>query len=98
MPPAADSSGTSRCAQWEHRFHRSFRTHAITTARPLTIHVEHTDIDGNTHITVFDRGIARLVAHEGDHLHGHLYLDRMKPGTEPISVEQYRGTGTNWTY
>ncbi|MGF6888071.1 peptide deformylase [Nocardia sp. GAS34] len=66
--------------------------------RPLTIHVEHTDLDGNTHITVFDRGIARLVAHEVDHLHGQLYLDHMKPGVEPISVEQYRGTGTNWTY
>ncbi|WP_194817998.1 peptide deformylase [Nocardia sp. XZ_19_385] len=66
--------------------------------RPLTIHVEHTDIDGNTRITVFDRGIARLVAHEVDHLHGQLYLDRLRPGVEPISVEQYRGTGTNWTY
>ena len=66
--------------------------------RPLTIHVEHTDIDGNTHITMFDRGIARQVAHEIDHLFGQLYLDHMKPGTEPISVEQYRGTGTNWTY
>lgn len=66
--------------------------------RPLTIHVEHTDIDGTTRITVFDRGLARLVAHEVDHLHGQLYLDHMKPGVEPISVEQYRGTGTNWTY
>ncbi len=66
--------------------------------RPLTIHVEHTDIDGNTRITVFERGVARLVAHEVDHLHGQLYLDHMRPGVEPISVEQYRGTGTNWAY
>ncbi|MEV0027885.1 peptide deformylase [Nocardia sp. NPDC050793] len=66
--------------------------------RPLTIHVEHTDINGTTRITVFDHGLARLVAHEVDHLHGQLYLDHMKPGVEPISVEQYRGTGTNWTY
>ena len=66
--------------------------------RPLTIHVEHTDIDGNTRIAVFDRGVARLVAHEVDHLHATLYLDHLKPGVEPISVEQYRGTGTAWAY
>ncbi|WP_322777806.1 peptide deformylase [Frankia sp. Cas4] len=66
--------------------------------RPLTIHVEHTDIDGTRHITVFDRGLARLVAHEIDHLCGHLYTDRMRPGVGPIPVEQYRGTGSAWTY
>lgn len=57
--------------------------------RPLKIQVEHTTINGQTRLTVFERGIARLVAHEVDHLHGHLYLDRMRPGTEPIPVEQY---------
>ncbi|WP_216893864.1 peptide deformylase [Nocardia alni] len=41
--------------------------------RPLTIHVEHTDIDGRTHIIEFEHGDARLVAHEIDHLHGHLH-------------------------
>jgi peptide deformylase len=66
--------------------------------RPLAIHVEHTDIDGHTRTTVYERGTARLVAHEIDHLHGKLYLDHMRPGVEPISVEQYRGTGSNWTY
>lgn len=60
--------------------------------------VEHTDIHGHTHITVFERGVARLVAHEVDHLHGLLYLDHMRTGVEPISVEPYRGTGSNWTY
>ncbi|KAA9157940.1 helix-turn-helix domain-containing protein [Amycolatopsis acidicola] len=62
------------------------------------IHVEHMTIDGDTKITVFERGIARLVAHEIDHLHGHLYTDRMRPGTTPIPVEQYRGTGSTWKY
>jgi peptide deformylase len=41
---------------------------------------------------------SRLVAHEVDHLHGHLYTDRMSPGVDPIPVEQYRGTGTTWKY
>jgi peptide deformylase len=66
--------------------------------RPHLIHVEHTDIDGTKKITIFQRGVARLVAHEVDHLHGHLYTDRMRPGIPPITIEQYRGTGTNWKY
>ncbi|MFC6010612.1 peptide deformylase [Nocardia lasii] len=66
--------------------------------RPLTIHLEHTDIDGKTRNTVFERGIARLVAHEVDHLHATLYRDHLRPGVEPISVERYRGAGMNWTY
>lgn len=40
----------------------------------------------------------RLVAHEVDHLHGRLYTDHMRVGVSPIPVEQYRGTGTTWTY
>ncbi|WP_409491570.1 peptide deformylase [Amycolatopsis sp. cmx-11-12] len=66
--------------------------------RSHIIHVEHTTIDGTTKITVFERGVARLVAHELDHLHGTLYTDRMHDGTAPIPVEQYRGTGTTWKY
>jgi peptide deformylase len=66
--------------------------------RSHTIHVEHTEIDGTTKITSFERGAARLVAHEVDHLHGRLYVDRMAPGSTPIAVEQYRGTGTDWAY
>lgn len=31
--------------------------------------MEHTSIDGSRKITVFERGIARLVAYEVDHLH-----------------------------
>ncbi|AUI58445.1 peptide deformylase [Amycolatopsis sp. BJA-103] len=66
--------------------------------RPHVIHVEHADIDGQTKITVFERGVARLVAHEVDHLNGKLYTDRMRDGVEPIPVEQYRGTGSTWKY
>ncbi len=66
--------------------------------RPLELHVEHTDITGRRRITVYREGLARLVAHEIDHLFGQLYTDRMRPGTTPIPVEQYRGTGSAWTY
>lgn len=66
--------------------------------RPLVIHVEHQGITGDAAITIFDRGVARLVAHEIDHLSGVLCSDRMRAGVQPIPVEQYRGTGRDWTY
>lgn len=66
--------------------------------RPLMIHVEHQDLDGTWRITVFDHGIARLVAHEIDHLHGILCRDHLPTGTHAVPVEQYRGTGTTWKY
>ncbi|CUW31746.1 peptide deformylase [Streptomyces reticuli] len=66
--------------------------------RPLAISVEHQDIDGTERITIFERGMARLVAHEVDHLHGILYRQRMREGVNPIPVSEYRGTGSNWSY
>ncbi|MFR9752426.1 hypothetical protein ACL02S_15515 [Nocardia sp. 004] len=32
------------------------------------------------------------------HLAGLLYRSRMLPGTQPIPVTQYRGTGQQWNY
>ena len=66
--------------------------------RPLAIEVEHQDIDGTTRITAFEKGMARLVYHEVDHLSGLLYRTRMRPGAEPISVSKYQGTGQQWIY
>ncbi len=65
---------------------------------PLRIQVEHQHVDGTTHLTVFDRGLARLVAHEIDHLTGALYTDHMADSTTVIPVEQYRGSGQTWQY
>ncbi|MEU6680977.1 peptide deformylase [Streptomyces sp. NPDC046925] len=66
--------------------------------RPLTITVETTALDGSTVTTVYERGLARLVAHEIDHLNGMLYTARMRRGIEPIPVAQYRQTGRGWAY
>nr|BFE51451.1 hypothetical protein GCM10017745_48780 [Saccharothrix mutabilis subsp. capreolus] len=66
--------------------------------RPLRIHVEHTDTTGNRKITVFERGMARLVAHEIDHLNGILRRDHLPDGRQPIPVEHYTGTGRSWNY
>jgi peptide deformylase len=66
--------------------------------RPLRITVETTALDGTTVTTVYEPGLARLIAHETDHLDGLLYLNRMRPGVAPIPVEQYRQTGRSWAY
>ena len=66
--------------------------------RPLTITVETTTLDGSTAVTRYERGLARLVHHEIDHLDGLLYLTRMRPGVEPLPVEEYRQVGRAWSY
>lgn len=66
--------------------------------RPLSLHVEHQDANGQHRITIFEHGIARLVAHEVDHLNGTLYKDRMRPKVLPIPVSEYCGTGRAWSY
>ena len=42
--------------------------------------------------------MARLAAHEIDHLNGRRYSSRMRDGIHPIPVAEYRGTGHTWTY
>jgi peptide deformylase len=66
--------------------------------RPRRLEVAHTTLAGEAVITVFSDALARLVAHEIDHLYGRLYLDRMRPGSEPISVREYKGVGQAWKY
>lgn len=66
--------------------------------RPLQITVETTALDGTTVTTVYERGLARLVYHEIDHLGGVLYTSRMRPVIDPIPVEEYRQTGKAWAY
>ena len=66
--------------------------------RPLRLDVEHAQWDGSRIITSFEFGMARLVAHEIDHLEGRLYVDRMAPGVPLVPVEEYRETGHPWRY
>lgn len=66
--------------------------------RSLHITVETTALTGETVTTAYERGLARLIHHEIDHLDGRLYLDHMGAGVDPIPVEDYRQTGRAWTY
>jgi peptide deformylase len=49
-------------------------------------------------VTRFDNAMARLVAHEIDHLEGRLYVDRMAPGEPLVPIEEYGESGRPWTY
>ncbi|MFD4660321.1 peptide deformylase [Kitasatospora sp. NPDC058444] len=66
--------------------------------RPLRIAVETTTLDGQLVATMYERGLARLIHHEIDHLNGLLYTARMRSGIDPVPVEQYRQTGRAWAY
>lgn len=66
--------------------------------RPLQITVQTATLEGKTTTTVYERGLARLIHHEVDHLDGLLYTAKMRPGVAPIPVEKYRQTGHAWAY
>jgi peptide deformylase len=76
----------------------SFFDHRGLVPRPLRLDVEHVHPDGRPVITSFEFAMARLVAHEIDHLEGRLYVDRMPPDRPLVPVEEYRETGHPWRY
>jgi peptide deformylase len=76
----------------------SFFDYRGLVLRPLRIEVEHARFDGTRVITSFERAMARLVAHEIDHLEGRLYVDRMTAGAILVSVANYQHTGRPWDY
>ncbi|MFJ8581608.1 peptide deformylase [Micromonospora sp. NPDC093277] len=76
----------------------SFFDHRGLVPRPLRIDVEHAQWDGSRIITSFEYAMARLVAHEIDHLEGRLYVDRMAPAVPLVPVEEYREIGNPWRY
>jgi peptide deformylase len=76
----------------------SFFDYRGLVQRPLRIEVEHARFDGTRVITSFDRAMARLVAHEIDHLEGRLYVDRMHAESNLVPVAKYHQTGRPWDY
>ncbi len=74
----------------------SFFDYRGLVQRPLSLAVEHARYDGTRVITTFERALARLVAHEIDHLEGRLYVDRMN--AESSLVPDYRQSGRPWLY
>ncbi|MDP4510349.1 peptide deformylase [Nonomuraea turcica] len=66
--------------------------------RSRHITVRHTTLDGLICTSDFNLGLARLIAHEIDHVNGVLYTQRMRSGLTLIPVAEYRGTGQAWVY
>jgi peptide deformylase len=66
--------------------------------RPLWIEVESALPNGTHVINRYERGLARLVLHEIDHLDGQLYTDRTPPDAPLVPVEEYQETGQPWRY
>ncbi|WP_431774885.1 peptide deformylase [Streptomyces cucumeris] len=66
--------------------------------RPLKITVETMALTGETVTVAYERGLARLIHHEIDHLGGLLYTARMSAEVDPIPVEEYRQSGRAWAY
>ncbi|MEU1503740.1 peptide deformylase [Kitasatospora sp. NPDC005748] len=61
--------------------------------RPLRITVEATNLDGQPVTTTYERGLARLIHHEIDHLDGLLYTARNANRRQPHPC---RGVPTDW--
>jgi peptide deformylase len=76
----------------------SFFDYRGLVRRPLRLEVEHARYDGARVITTFDRAMARLVAHEIDHLEGRLYVDRMTAESNLVPVANYSQAGRPWDY
>lgn len=66
--------------------------------RPLTISFAYHDAHGCNYIRSLERGKARLVSHEIDHLSGILYIDKMRPDSRLVPVNEYNTTGEVWRY
>jgi peptide deformylase len=67
-------------------------------ARPLRLVVESALLYGERIRVTYELALARLVAHEIDHLDGQLYTDRMPPGAPLVPLAEYDQTGRPWRY
>jgi len=76
----------------------SFFDYRGRVRRPLRIDVEHVGLGGSRQVTPYTHAMARLVAHEIDHLEGRLYSDRLGPGVGLVPVGKYDDSGLPWQY
>lgn len=67
-------------------------------SRPLLVEVEHATLSGDRTVSTFRDGMARLVAHEVDHLQGLLYPDRMPGDGRLLPAEEDHDQGRPWHY
>jgi peptide deformylase len=66
--------------------------------RPIAIRLQLTTFDGERTEQPYDRGLARLILHEIDHLHGALARDLVRPGARLVPLAEYREGSREWQY
>ncbi len=76
----------------------SFFDVRVPVPRPLAILVESSALSGERFERRFELGVARLVLHEIDHLHGRLARDLIPPGSKAIPLSEYQDSDRDWTY
>jgi peptide deformylase len=76
----------------------SFFDVRVPVPRPLAIRVQLIGFDGERAEHAYDRGLARLVLHEIDHLHGTLARDLVRPGARLVPLAEYREGTREWQY
>ncbi len=76
----------------------SFFDVRVPVPRPLAIRVQLSTFDGEQSERTFDRGLARLVLHEIDHLYGTLARDLVPPGAKLVPLSEYAEGSREWEY
>ncbi len=76
----------------------SFFDIRVPVPRPLTIRVQLTTLNGQQVEHSYDRGLARLILHEIDHLHGTLARDLVRPSAKPVPLSEYADGSREWEY
>jgi peptide deformylase len=76
----------------------SFFDVRVPVPRALAITVETSTLDGGREQRRFELGLARLVAHEIDHLNGKLARDLVPAGAKVLPLSEYRQGDRAWQY
>jgi peptide deformylase len=76
----------------------SFFDVRVPVPRALAITVETSTLDGERDQRRFELGLARLVAHEIDHLNGTLARDLVPAGAKVLPLSEYRQANRAWHY
>ena len=67
----------------------SFFDYRGLVRRPVSVVVEFADLRGRTVVREYHGGLARLVAHEVDHLYGTLYVDLIGNEQDLVDISVY---------
>ena len=76
----------------------SFFDVRVPVPRPLAVRIQLSTFDGRQSEHAYDRGLARLVLHEVDHLQGKLARDILRPDARLVPLAEYRDASHEWQY